>query len=170
MKRFFAWILVCLLLCSGISAVADIDLDSMSAEELLALIEAAEARLAELQPEATSDDILYADDNIKITLNGDLYIEYGILTIPVIVENYIDRNLIIGINDTSCNGWDILEGAISVNALKKAKTEIYFFDAVEAADLESADDVQEISCTIRYFDEDTWDYTVESDGLLTWNF
>lgn len=170
MKRFIVWLLVCLMLCCGMNAFADVDLDSMSADELMALIDAAEAKLAEFQPENADNGVLFADDNIKITLNGDLYIEYGILTIPVIVENYIDRNLIIGINDTSCNGWDILEGAISVNALKKAKTEIYFFDAVEAADLESADDVQEISCTIRYFDEDTWDYTVESDGLLTWNF
>jgi hypothetical protein len=73
-------------------------------------------------------------------------------------------------NNSSCNGWDIMEGSISVNASKKAKDEITFYGAEEDADLTSVDEVEDITCIIRYFDEDDWNYSVEIDEPVIWLF
>ena len=171
MRKLFAAFLVFLMVFSSSAVMAEgVDLSAMSADELVALINDARLELTKYLPAVADGTVLYEDENVKITLNGELSIEYGSLVVPVIIENYTDRNLIIAMNNSSCNGWDIMEGSISVNASKKAKDEITFYGAEEDADLTSVDEVEDITCIIRYFDEDDWNYSVEIDEPVIWLF
>jgi hypothetical protein len=171
MRKLFAAFLVFLMVFSSSAVMAEsVDLSAMTADELVSLIDDARLELSKYLPVVADGVVLYEDENIKITLNGEISIEYGDLVVPVIIQNYTDRNLLIGLNNASCNGWDIMEGSLSVNASKKAKDEITFYSAEEDADLTSVDDVEDITCTIRYFDDDDWDYSVESDEPVIWLF
>ena len=91
------------------------------------------------------------------------------LNVNVIIENITDSNIIIGFNEASCNGWAIWEATASVPAGKKAKVDLSFMDAVNDAELNDVSDVKDISCTIRYFDEDTFETLCETEPQ-TWLF
>lgn len=171
MRRLFAAFLA-VLFCLGSSiAFADgIDFSSMTEQELLDVIDMARLELTKYQAYATDGTVLYEDEHIKITLNGDLEMEYASLVMHVIIENYSDKNLIISFDHASCNGWDIYEATASVNAQKKARCDVSFYDAGEAADLTGPEDVEDISCQIRYFDEDDWEFSVDSEEPLVWLF
>lgn len=171
MRRLFAAFLVFLMVFSGSAVMAEgVDLSAMSADELVALIDDARLELTKYLPAVADGTVLYEDENIKITLNGELEIEYGDLIVPVIIQNYTDRNLIVSFQNASCNGWGVNEGTVSVNANKKAKDKIDFWNAEEDADLTSIDDVEDITCTIRYFDEDDWKYSVDIEEPVIWLF
>lgn len=171
MRKLFAAFLVFLMVFSSSAVMAEnVDLSAMTADELISLIDDARLELSKYIPAVADGMVLYEDENTKITLNGELLIEYGNLVVPVIIQNYTDRNLIVSFNNSSCNGWDIREATLSVNANKKAKEEATFYSAEEDADLTSVDDVEDITCTIHYFDEDDWNYSVEIEEPVIWLF
>lgn len=171
MKKFVSLLLLVLMLTSTFvyAEASTIDLSAMTKEELIALIDDARLELSKYLPYAEKGTVLYEDEHIKITLNGELELEYGCLLMPVIIENYSDRELLVSFDRSSCNGWDILESATNVSANKKAKTDIMFLDAEEAAELSSVDDVTDITATIHLFDNDDIMWSFESEPI-TWLF
>ena len=171
MKRFLAVILMVFLMVGCFPVYAEsIDLSAMSEEELKALIDDARLELTKYHPAVVAGTVLYEDENIKITVNGEIVIDdYDNMSINVIIENYSNMNLIISTANTSCNGWDIGDGTVSVSANKKAKDTFEFYDAAIDAELESAEDVEDITCSIHYFDEDTFEFSADSE-VLTWTF
>ncbi len=54
-------------------------------------------------------------------------------------------------------------------ANKKAKEVFIFMDAQEAAEINSAEDVQDIECDLYYFDTDTWEDLLDKVHLI-WLF
>ncbi len=159
-------------------ASTSIDLSALSNDELQALIDAAQAELAGRvgTGPAASDvvgdgSILYEDENLRITMTGSLELdEYGALILNVVLENLTNRNLIMSLENASCNGWDVDSPVASVSANKKAKETLEFYDAAEDAELTAATDVRSIEGQIRYFDEDDYDFTVENESTVIWNF
>lgn len=173
MKKIVCLILV-FLLAFGVVATAEsvvnIDLSAMSEDALRELIDAARLELTKYNPIVADGTVLYEDEGITITYTGEMYTEYGSLYVKVILENRTDSNIIIGFDNASCNGWGIMGGTLSAPAHKKVKDEIDFTGAVEDAELSGAEDVEDIECTIHYFDEDTFDTLAETDGTIVWNF
>lgn len=157
---------------------APIDLSGMSDGELQALIDAAKQELAGrtgAAPESSDavgdGSILYEDENLRITMNGVMELnDYGELVINVILENLTERNLIISLENASCNGWDVYEPVVSVSANGKSKDAFEFYDIETDAEISSADEVETIKGQIRYFDQDDYDFTVENSEFVTWNF
>lgn len=154
-----------------------IDLTTLSDAELQSLIDAARRELASRSGGSTASEIcsngsvLFEDENIRITMSGDLELsEYDELILPIVIENLTDRNLIISLEHSSCNGWEISSPVASVSASKKARDTFEFYDIVEDAGLTSVEDVQEIEGSIRYFDEDDYDFTVENESTVVWRF
>lgn len=171
MRKLFSLVLALLMLCScSLAFAAEIDFSGMTQDELLNVIDQARLELTKFLPAVVDGTVLYEDENVKITLNGDIYMEYGALNIPVIVENYTDFDLIIGIEDSSCNGWDVGSATVSVSAGKKAKDEFAYYGADEDAELTSAEEVQDITGTLYYFDTETYDRLYEGETATTWLF
>ena len=173
MKKFAALFLALLMALSMTAALAEgadtIDLSGKTAEELIALIDQARNALAELMPPLADGEVLYEDENVTITLNGAPSIEYGSLVLPIIIVNHTDRNLLISMDNVSINGWDVSGGTTSVSASKKARTEIDFYDAEEAAELKDVADLEDVTGKLSYFDEDDWNWDFEGTSV-TWTF
>lgn len=169
MKKLLALMLALVVMMNAGAMAAEVDLSAMSEEELLSLIDAARLELTKYLPCVTDGTLLYEDENVRITLDGELYMEYGSLVIPVVLENMSGMNLILSLDYPSCNGWDLMDATASVSANKKAKATFEFYSADEMAELASAADVQDITCSVRYFDEDTFETICESESI-TWVF
>lgn len=173
MKKFAALFLALIMALSMTAALAEgadtIDLSGKTAEELIALIDQARNALAELMPPLADGEVLYEDENVTITLNGAPSIEYGSLVLPIIIVNHTDRNLLISMDNVSINGWDVSGGTTSVSASKKARTEIDFYDAEEAAELKDVADLEDVTGKLSYFDEDDWNWDFEGTSV-TWTF
>lgn len=171
MKKILALVLaVMLLMGTGMACAEGIDLSGKTAQELLELIDAARIELALQLPPVSDGVTLYEDDNIVITLSGDPFIEYGSLILPAVVVNKTDRNLIISFDNASCNGWDVLASTASVSASKKAKEQIEIYSVEEDADLTDVADLEDITCTISYFDDNDWEWYYEAAESIVWTF
>lgn len=170
MRKLIALVLVSILMFCSVASAEDIDLTAMTQEELTALIDDARLELTKYLPEAADGTILYEDENIRLTFTGNIEIDdYDSLRINVIVENFTDHNLSVILQNVSCNGWAIWDASVRVPANKKAKETFDFMDAAIDAELEVAEDVQDVEADMLYTDSDTWDYLAE-DLHVIWNF
>lgn len=171
MKKIWAWaLMLALLLGTGTALAEEIDFSGRTAQELLAIIDAARNELALQLPPVSEGETLYEDENLTITLTGAPAIEYGNLVLPVVIVNKTDRNLLISFDNSSCNGWDVLAGTASVSASKKAKEEIELYSVEEDADLTDAADLTDVTCRISYFDADDWEWSYECEDSVVWTF
>lgn len=169
MRRLFALVLVTLMMFCSVASAEAIDLSAMTQEELIALIDNARLELTKYLPEVAEGSVLYEDDNIRLTCTGVELDDYGSLLVNVIVENFTDHNLSVILQNVSCNGWSIWDATVRVPANKKAKEAFDFMNAIEDAELEKAEDVQDIEADLGYSDSDTWDRV--ADGIhVVWNF
>ncbi len=163
MKKLVSLVLVAVMLVCGAVVYAEgIDLSAMTEEQLVALIDDARLALVKFHPSAVDGTVLYEDESVRLILVGAPEInEYDNLTLRVIVENMTDHNLMVSLENLSCNGWSISDDSISVPAKKKAKEIFEFYDAVTDAEIEKAEDVQDIEGSLYYFDTDTYDTLLE---------
>lgn len=171
MKKLIALVMITLMVFCGSAVCAEgLDLDGMTEEQLVALIDDARLALAKFHPSVADGAVLYEDENVVITLAGAPEVDsYDSLLLNVVVENYSDHNLIICLENVSCNGWSIFEGSVSVPANKKAKEAFDFISAATDAELANGEDVQDVEGDLYYFDTDTYDRLTESVHVV-WTF
>ena len=173
MKKFAALFLALFMALSLTVALAEesdaLDLSGKTIDELIWIINQARAELAMRLPPVVDGTVLYQDDNVSITMNGEVSLEDGELIIPIVIVNHTNRNLLISFDDMSVNGWAVAGSSASVMGGKKAKDEICIFDAEESADLTDLDTLTDIDCTVSYFDEDDYDWEFEGESV-TWTF
>lgn len=163
MKKLVSMVLVVVMLVCGAAVYAEgIDLSGMTEEQLVALIDDARFALMKFHPSATDGSVLYEDESVRLILvDAPEVNEYDNLVLHVIVENMTDHNLMVSLDNLSCNGWSISDDSISVPAKKKAKETFEFYDAVVDAEIEKGEDVQDIEGDLYYFDTDTYDTLLE---------
>lgn len=170
MKKIFALLLVvCTMFMSGIAFAEEIDLSAMTEEELWTLIANARMELGKYNPAIAEGEVFFEDENIRITINSEPYIEHENLRIDVIIENFSDKNINISFDNCKINGWDVSGSSLSVTADGKAKDSLNFYDVVELAELSDAAELQDINGVIEYYDSDTYDTIYESE-TLNWMF
>ena len=170
MRKLVALVMVVLMAFGSVTCAEGIDLDGMSEEQLVALIDDARLALAKYHPSVADGTVLYEDENVRVTLVGAPEVDdYDSLLLNVIVENYSDHNLIIHLENTSCNGWSIYDSGVPVPANKKAKKTFDFMNAVIDAELASGEDVQDVEGDLYYFDSDTYDNIIDPVHV-TWTF
>ena len=86
------------------SSAEEIDLRGMTEEQLIALINSACLELVKYHPSAEEGDVLYEDDNVRITLTRSPELdEFDSLLLHVILENDTDHNLTVSLRNVSCN-------------------------------------------------------------------
>ncbi len=171
MKKIIALIVVICTMMVGFCANAEgIDMTAMTDAELWNIIEQARIELRNRESDNVTDaNIFYEDENIKITLTSDPYIEYGVLTIDAIVENNTDKNLIISVENCQVNGWDVFGPVFSVSGNGKSKYPLEIYGIEEDTDIVDIADFKDMSGTIYYFDEDTFE-TIRETEKLHWMF
>ena len=170
MKKIIAMLLVAMMVFGGSVVSAEgIDLSVMTQEELVALINDARLELTKYLPEAAEKTILFEDENIRLTFTGAELDDYGDFGINVIVENLSDKNLIIGVENASLNGWAIDATSVAAPANKKAKECFWIFDATENTDLVTVEDLMDIEADLYCYDSDSYDYINEGIHIV-WNF
>lgn len=170
MRKFVALVMVVLMVFGSVACAEGVDLDGMSEDQLVALIDDARLALVKYHPSVADGAVLYEDENVRVTLVGAPEVDdYDSLLLNVIIENYSDHNLMICLENVSCNGWSIYDGGVSVPANKKAKETFDFMSAVTDADLESGEDVQDVEGDLYYFDSDTYDNIIDPVHV-TWTF
>ena len=156
-------------LMSKLNSNSEVDLSAMTEDELLGLIDSARAELSKTVSPIGEGDIFYEDENIRITINSEPYIEYSTLTFDVIVENLSSFNLNVRVENCKINGWYNYGTTVSVSANGKTKTTLDFYDVTESAYIDDASELQEIIGIVNYYDTDSYDDIYTSDTLY-WLF
>lgn len=165
MKKFVSVLMVIVSLFSITTAFAS------TPEELIEIINQARLELTQYYEPVAKGTVLYEDENIKVTATGSPHFGDFIssfLYIDVIVENHSNKNLSIGFENASINGWAIDGTGEAIPAGKKAKGSLEFF-SMENTDITEASEVQEIEGTLYYFDSDSWNRIEEKPFYWLFN-
>lgn len=144
-KRLLSLLFVLVLLCS--SALADIDVSSMTDAELKNLMSLC---AYELRSRAASEDpegiLLLDQGGMKLYQVGDasLNVSSGMIEIPVLVVNDSDEEMFCGMDDVICNGVevDLMSGTMTT---AKARQNVSMYLMASDVGLKSLDDVYNLS-------------------------
>lgn len=153
MKKIIALVLSALLLLVPFTTAfaAEIDLSGMSAEELNALIIQARSKLMELQFYQDTDQPIYDDNGVKVTIR-DWELDNKTFLLNIVVENNTNESIAVFFRDTSLNGWMIGEaGSQDIDAGKKKKVTCTYFNVDEKAEVKSSDELEDISFKINIY-------------------
>lgn len=156
MKRLLACIIAILLAAMSIPALAaEVDLASMTDDEIQNLIDAGRNVLLERSLVADGKTLVFEQDGISLYLMGDMNISSsGFLYVKAIIVN--DSNTTVSLTNNACsiNGWmTFMNGFGAVAPGKKASGELSF--DVRDTDIASVEDIEEIEFCIDVFDKDT---------------
>lgn len=159
--------LILLVLCFARSipayAAAEIpDFSSMTTEEIMSFIDAAQDELLSRKAEEDGGSIILVDqDGVKVYMTGNHSVaEYGNGTIDlnfdVVVINNSDRPITVGYKQASVNGWNVgfLTNIGQVPAATKTKGTIGY--RLSDADISSFAEVEEIATSFYISDAEAW--------------
>jgi len=166
-------IMMAVIPCLG-TAETTYDFSSMTAEDLAALIAAAQEALLGMGVVAEEDDgalhmpaegeepaeelVLFDQDGLKVVITSIEFTEYYDLKVNVTVINNTDYEVNISLEDVSVNDWTVYAGGVyGVQAGKKAKDYFYFSSLDEDAEVMSVEDLEYAEFTIRVYDSETYD-------------
>jgi len=139
MKRILSLIVAIVLIVPVIS-FADIDISSLTDQELRYIIDLC---TSELQSRAKLDSkgfLLLSHSGVEIYQTKTPSIDYvGYLRVPISIYNDTDDDLYIYLTNAKCNGWDIYSGLCQVSGRGKTKEELVF--KVSDADAKSFSDI-----------------------------
>lgn len=156
-KVFISIIAIICLLISSCVAFAEIDLSTMSDEELSSLISQAQQELNSRKSADGNDQIvLYDSNNIKWYITGyEVSSWSSYLTLNSIVENNSNADITINVETLTVDGWDVSAWFYAqATAGKKTKEDLSF--NMEDANIERVDDISNIEASIRIFNSKTY--------------
>lgn len=171
MKKLVACILI-LTCCTNI-VFAD-TLEEVR-EDLIKIIDEARLLLTRFYPPVANGSVLYEDKNVKMTAISQPYFEegwspgddYGTIYIDVVIENYLDTNILCIFPEIAVNGWTMEGYGDDVMAKKKIKTSL-MIGYIAETDLNSAEDIETIEGIFAYVYPDSWNTIGE--GEFYWIF
>lgn len=150
MKRFLAVLLGLILVFSA--ATAEVDLASMSNEELLSLMSEAKNELISRNATEASKVFIVDQDNVKIYLTGNNYVKSGELRIEVVFINNTDKSLSVLSNGFVVNGWEISYPGIISETSPGAKNKDTFEVKMEDAEMSDITELESIQFSLRTFE------------------
>lgn len=169
MKRTLALLLALLMLC-GTCLAEGLDYQSMTDEQLHAVINSARSELAKRELIAADKTVLFEQEGVTIYISGDYTVREGVigdavyLEIKLVVVNETDRNVGISIENPSVNGWDISAPYLSgVSAQKKAKDTLKL--NVADAEVKTAEDLEDLTLSFRLYDADSYKTFFEGEPI-----
>ena len=164
MKRLITIFLILALVVPA-ATLADIDVSSMSDQELKDMIAACSSELtarASLEPDGI---LLFNAGGMRMYQTGDAYInKTGLLCIPVVVCNDLNERAAINLKDETCNGWDIMsQGGAETKAKSKKKAEMFFW--VNKADVTDISQITSLRFRWTVFSMETAKTLYEEDKI-----
>ena len=111
--------------------------------------------------------VVYDENGIKITITGFEFSAHG-FSIPALIENNSDRNVMVETDQFSCNGYMFGSG---ISAFLKPGTESVqsFSFANWQLEVQGITQLHNIQFIVNVEDSDTWD-VIDTSELLTLNF
>ena len=147
---------ICILACSC-SALAELDLSTMSDDELTALIADAQQELnSRKATDETEQPVLYDDNGIKWYITGyDMSSWSSYLTIDCVVENESNVDITLSVDTLTVNGWDVSSWFYAqVSAGKKTKEELSF--DLEDANISGVDEITSMEAAFKIYNSNTY--------------
>ena len=142
MKKLIATILIIILL--PIAAMADLpDVTGMTDQELKDLISACSQELRARNTSEPEGILLFEYEGARIYQTGKAEINFmGYLEIPVAIYNDMDIGISFGMDNVTCNGWDIYGSSVGASAKAKKKDTLMF--SVPDAEVKSMDQIDSL--------------------------
>lgn len=153
MKKLFCILFASLMILSAASA--EMDLKSMTNEELLAILSAVQNELYERNHTNDSKLVLFDQDGMQVYLTG-ITQEYGYLKFEAVFINDTDRTLSIHNKSCTLNGWDVYCGIIGSTSAHSKKKDTFSIN-MEDADITKIADFQTITWDFYAFDSDQFE-------------
>ena len=159
MKKLLTIILALSLLLPTI-AMADLpDVTAFTDQELRELIDACSAELTKRSTKEDGKVLLLDQAGVTVYQNGEAEISSftGAIVVPVIIENTLEKRVMVNIEDVMCNGWNcsgICGGALQPKS--KMKDNLYL--SVADAEIKKLDDVTSLSFRWVLFSPDDISY------------
>lgn len=171
MKKLIACAILVMFICS--CAFAD-TLDEIR-EDLINVINDARLLLTRFYPPVAYGSVLYDDGNVKMTAISQPYFEegwssgddYGTIYIDVVIENYLDTNILCIFPEIAVNGWTMEGYGDDVMAKKRVKTSL-MIGYIAETDINEAEDIETIEGIFAYVHPDSW-ITI-GEGEFYWMF
>lgn len=144
MKKLIAIILI---LCTVIvtNAMAELDVSSMTDQELKDMITVCSAELRARALVQEKGILLFEYDGIALYQTGNAEVNgNGLIIIPALIENDRDEPTCIAGKDIICNGWDIMANfGGTIQEHSKCKVDMIFLSG--DAELKTLDDIYSLS-------------------------
>ena len=172
MKKWIALILVFTMM-STVAFASELDWSSMTDDEIRAIITEAQEELAKRTPAVegalhiAEGTVLINQDNILVTLTGNVETMGSLMQLEVIIENNGTEPIYVNVTGSSINGWEVFgAGVADIGAGKKKKGDLMF--TLEDADISSPSEVEELELTLSVANADTWNtmFTTEAMTLV----
>lgn len=161
--------LLLLLTTAALAAPQEIDLETMTAEELNTLIDQARLALADANTVADGSILILDELGVKAYLTG-AKVEYNGLYLNMTVENGSDTEIWIRIEDVYVNGWGVSPTASSQIAAGKKWKGTPTIYSMENADVQSDEDLQDIEFTVQLMDITSFTNLYKSETPLRLTF
>lgn len=169
MRKFLAILFAALLLC-GSCLAEGLDYASMTDDQLHAIVDAARNELAKRELTLDGKTLLFEKDGVSVYLTSDFEADslktdsMHFMRAGVIVVNDSDKNMGVGIDSMSVNGWEVYSsGFSSISAGKKGKNELSF-NAVDT-DITDVSEIETVEITFYMYDGDTYQTISEIDPI-----
>lgn len=151
MKRIIVLILSLVLICS--TSYADIDVKSMTDQELKSIISSCSSELRSRQTVPPDWVLLFEYKSVQIYQIDEAEIDrFGYLDVPVAICNDMDFPVLVSLHDAKCNGWEIYSDGCSASAKSKKKDKLTF--KVSDAFVESIDTINSLSFSWWFINRD----------------
>jgi hypothetical protein len=151
MKKLITVTLILALLLPAV-ALADLpDITGMTDQELKDLISACSQELRARNTSEPEGILIFEYEGVRVYQTGDVYFDNrGYLNFPVAVYNDTEHEMVISIEDATCNGWDV--SALNCRATGKAKHKDDLSIKVIDADVTSIDQIESLAFRWKVLD------------------
>ncbi len=164
MKKIFAVICALMMFCCAYAETA-IDLSGMNDEELRGVIAEAQNMLSFKEHTEEGFVIDFPEHGVKLVITGweaqEYYGDDTGIEFSFTVYNDSDMDIEICIDDTTVNGWMVLDSGfytsvVEIPAGQKTRDTFQINGMTEKAGLSGADDVENIVCNIYLREAGNW--------------
>ena len=160
MKKLFTMLVVIVLAMPAI-AMADLDVASMTDQELRDMIAACSAELRTRNTVEPDGTLLFETEGLRLYQIGEPHISSDYLYIPVAVHNDLGFQLSLSPKVAKINGWEVYSNGVLVSAEAKKKDELSF--KIADADVTELAQIDSIRFAWTVFNMDTWEFPYEGE-------
>lgn len=167
MKKLLVIFMAILLLCPLFVSAESIDLESLSREELISLIDDANEALKKFDENVNSSSgtIWIDQDGILLTYR-DMELSGNFLRLNVTLENNSDINISVMNDNVYVNGWQVEGGMVDDVAPGKKAQDFFELWSMEDVEVRTLDDIQRIEFDLEILDAESYEAIFTVKGIV----